>query len=229
MNEYGRPALVVKDLHRSFASGSGKLEVLRGVDFTADCGEVLAVVGHSGIGKSTLLNIVGALDRPTRGEVILNGVSLGRLADSSLARVRRDEVGYVFQMFHLLPEFTAVENVMMPALIGRPGGARMREYAMELLAQVGLEDRSGSYPWQLSGGEQQRVAVARAMVNDPRVVLADEPTGNLDEDSAERVLALLWDLAATRGRVLIMATHDTGLARRAKRVLRMVDGVTEEE
>ncbi len=229
MNESGQPALVVKDLHRSYASGSGKLDVLRGVNFTADCGEVLAVVGHSGVGKSTLLNILGALDRPTRGEVVLNGVPLGRLGDSSLARVRRDEVGFVFQMFHLLPEFTALENVMMPALIGRPGGARMQECAMELLAQVGLEDRSGSYPWQLSGGEQQRVAVARALANDPRMVLADEPTGNLDEVSAERVLHLLWELAATRGRVLIMATHDAGLARRAKRVLRMVDGVMEEE
>ena len=219
------PPLAARGIRKSYPSGeSGELHVLRGVDLTVRSGEAVAVIGASGAGKSTFLHILGALDRPTSGEVVLGDRTVTELADRELAAVRNRHVGFVFQFHHLLREFTALENVLMPQLIaGRDREAAGRR-ARELLEAVGLADRLDHKPWQLSGGEQQRVAVARALANQPLVLLADEPSGNLDHQTSQRLHDLLFDLRRERDLSMVLVTHNTELARRADRILRLEDG-----
>ncbi|RMH13664.1 MAG: ABC transporter ATP-binding protein [Gemmatimonadetes bacterium] len=220
------PPLEARSLERVFVGGDGtELHVLQGVELRVDPGEVVAVVGASGAGKSTLLHLLGALDRPTRGEVRVGGRSLAGLSAEALAAVRNRYLGFVFQFHHLLREFSALENVMMPMLIAGMERAEARRLAEERLAAVGLAGRLDHRPGQLSGGEQQRVAVARALANDPLVLLADEPSGNLDEHTSERLHDLLFELRDRRGLAMVLVTHNRELAARADRILRLEDGV----
>ncbi len=201
--------LHVEDLTKSYPTGTGgRLEVLRGVTFTVRRGEVVAVVGESGTGKSTLLHLLGALDRPDAGTVRYEGNDIFRLDDEALAAFRNRSVGFVFQFHHLLPEFTALENVAMPALIQGKDFAAARPRALDLLRQLGLEARAEHRPAELSGGEQQRVAVARALMNEPRLVLADEPTGNLDTRTAETLHEEILRLSRTFAQTFVLVTHN---------------------
>ncbi len=213
-----------ENLHKSFAMGRETIDVLRGINLTITRGEVVALVGASGAGKSTLLHLLGGLDRPTRGAIRVNGVQVDRLRESEIEPFRNRTVGFVFQFHHLLPEFTALENVMMPGLIRGLGRAETRERARHILDNVGLGARLMHRPGELSGGEQQRVAIARALVLEPPVVLADEPTGNLDTHTGEDVIAVLKRLHQARGTTFLIVTHNEKLALEADRVIRMVDG-----
>lgn len=214
-----------RGLVRRFVGGDGSLlTVLDGVDFELHRGEAVAIVGASGAGKSTLLHLLGALDQPTEGEVLIDGRPVAGLADEEVAVVRNGRIGFVFQFHHLLREFTALENVMMPPLIGGATRAGARERARALLDDVGLAARLEHKPRQLSGGEQQRVAVARALANDPVVLLADEPSGNLDAESSARLHDLLFELRERKGLSLVVVTHNLGLAERADRTLTMERG-----
>ncbi|MXX55088.1 MAG: ABC transporter ATP-binding protein [Gemmatimonadetes bacterium] len=231
MIEAAAPSAVlqVRGLRRSYTGVSGPdLHILRGVDLTLDRGEAVAIVGASGSGKSTLLHLLGALDRPTAGTVLLDGIDIGTLGDEEAAAIRNLRLGFVFQFHHLLLDFTALENVMVPALIQGESFAGAKEQAAELLDEVGLGDRLGHKPGELSGGEQQRVAVARALVNHPLVILADEPTGNLDTDTSEQVQETLFALRDRYGVALVVVTHNRQLAARAERVLRLSLGVLED-
>jgi lipoprotein-releasing system ATP-binding protein len=212
------------DLQKSFPTAVGQLDVLRGVDLEMNAGEVVAITGASGTGKSTLLHILGALDRPTAGSVEVAGEDLNSLWDEALAELRNRQIGFVFQFHHLLPEFSAVENVAMPALMAGLTMEAALERALELLTELRLADRADHRPARLSGGEQQRVAVARALVNRPRLLLADEPSGNLDEASSERLHDLLFELNEREGQSLLLVTHDHSLAARAGRVLELAEG-----
>jgi lipoprotein-releasing system ATP-binding protein len=216
--------IVARDLAKSFHVGSGTLEVLRGVNLSVARGELVAIVGPSGAGKSTLLHLLGALDRPTGGEILYEDVRLDCLDDDALARFRNRTVGFIFQFHHLLPEFSALENVMMPLLVARRKRVDAEAVAASLLMEVGLEARMTHRPPELSGGEQQRVAIARALAMEPAVVLADEPTGNLDTKTGEAAYDLLRRLNRERALTLIMATHNEALARRSDRVVPMLDG-----
>jgi len=221
--------LVARDLVKTFRGGDGGVvSVLNGVSLTVARGEMIAVVGASGAGKSTLLHVVGALDRPDRGEVVIGGQTLSNRSDDELAAIRNRAVGFVFQFHHLLREFSALENVMMPLRIaGRePGPARAR--ALELIARVGLSHRADHRPSELSGGEQQRTAVARALALDPAMFLADEPSGNLDHGNAEMLHDMLATLARDLEIAMVVVTHNRSLARRADRVLHLEDGVLQE-
>lgn len=220
------PLVTVKNLHKAYpTAGGGQLTVLNGVDLEVNRGEVLAIVGESGSGKSTLLHLMGALDRPDEGEVIFDGEQVFGRSDEALARFRNDCVGFVFQFHHLLPEFTALENVAMPALIGGQGLQQASKRATELLDQMGLADRREHVPSELSGGEQQRVAVARALMNQPALVLADEPTGNLDTATSARLHEELAGLARELNQTFVIVTHNQDLASRADRVLALKAGV----
>jgi lipoprotein-releasing system ATP-binding protein len=214
----------VKGLHKSFINANIKLEVLRGINLDIRDSEVLALVGASGVGKSTLLHILGALDKPTSGQVYFRNEDLFAWNDKQLAVFRNKTLGFVFQFHHLLPEFSALENVMLPLLIQKASKDIAQVRAKELLAEVGLEQRATHRPGELSGGEQQRVAIARALVNNPQVILADEPTGNLDSKTGEDVYHLLRELNRRKKITLIYVTHNESLARRADRVIRLVDG-----
>jgi lipoprotein-releasing system ATP-binding protein len=215
----------VTDVHKTYSSGGGDLHVLRGVDLRLHPGEALAVIGASGAGKSTLLHLLGGLDGPNRGTVRVGGTPLTELHRDELASVRNRQIGFVFQFHHLLREFSALENVMMPCLIAGTERGPARERARALLAEVGLSDREHHRPSQLSGGEQQRVAVARALANNPVVLLADEPTGNLDHHTSERLHDLLFRLREERGLAMVLVTHNPALAYRADRILKLEDGV----
>lgn len=207
---------------RTFQIGENRIEVLKGVSLTVDHGETLFLVGPSGAGKTSLLYTLAGLERPNEGDVIINGQALYGLGRREQARVRNASLGYVFQSFFLLPELTALENVMVPALIrGKSGKAR----AMELLERVGLGERTSHLPSELSGGEQQRVAIARSLVNDPEIIFADEPTGNLDTTTGAAVMNLLMQLVNERERTLLVVTHDHSLARAGDRKVTLVDGV----
>jgi lipoprotein-releasing system ATP-binding protein len=219
-------ALSCHRLERSFRDSDGsELPILQGVDLEVEIGEVVAVVGASGAGKSTLLHLLGGLDRPTRGEVYVDGRPLARLDDRELAELRNRRLGFVFQFHHLLREFSALENIMMPLMIGDIDVSRARTRAENLLREVGLERRGGHKPSQLSGGERQRVAVARALANDPLVLLADEPSGNLDNYTAAGLHDLFFRLRDEREFGVVLVTHNLQLARRADRILRLRDGL----
>jgi len=222
------PVIVVQDLTKTFLVGerqSRKLFVLRGINLAVHRGEILGIVGASGAGKSTLLHIMGTLDRPTSGKVLYGDVDVFAMTDDHVAQFRNQQIGFVFQFHHLLPEFTALENVAMPALITGKSLIEVRESAMGLLEQVGLSDKAESKPTQLSGGEQQRVAVARALMNSPRIVLADEPSGNLDTESAHQLHELIWKLSREGDQTFALVTHNEALARSADRIVRIQDGV----
>ena len=214
----------IVDLHKSYYDGEAELPVLQGLDLKVNTSEVLGIIGASGVGKSTLLHIIGTLDRPTTGHILYEDQDIFALPDTELARFRNQEIGFVFQFHHLLPEFTALENVAMGALIAAANNKAVYEDAEALLNYVGLSERVSHYPSQLSGGERQRVAIARALINKPKVVLADEPTGNLDRRSSDAILELLWDLNAKSGQTFVIVTHNRELARQVDRVVELVDG-----
>ncbi len=220
------PMLRSESLARTYVSGGREITVLRDITFELEPGGFLAITGPSGSGKSTLLGLLAGLDRPSGGRVVLDGHDLSALSEDERARVRAEKVGFVFQSFHLIPTLTARENVQVPLeLCGRDGRAR----ADELLQRVGLGDRGHHYPAQLSGGEQQRVAVARAFAHSPRILFADEPTGNLDAANGANVVALLDELNRELGTTLVLVTHDPQLASRARRVIRLRDGALVED
>lgn len=215
------------DLHKSFQTGAARLDVLKGVNLKVHRGEMVAVIGASGVGKSTLLHILGALDRPDKGNVNLNRTDMFSLDDRELAHLRNETIGFVFQFHHLLPEFTALENVIMPELIAGGEMDDIKEKGEDILAEVGLADRKDHRPGELSGGEQQRVAVARALINDPQILVADEPSGNLDKDNKENLHQLLTALNRNRSQTIILATHNQELSQRAERIYRLKDGKAE--
>ncbi|GAM07944.1 lipoprotein-releasing system ATP-binding protein LolD [Geobacter sp. OR-1] len=216
--------LEVRGVHKSFGSGDARVDVLKGIDLEFAEGETIALVGASGAGKSTLLHILGTLDRPSSGSVLFQGEDVFKTGDQGLASFRNRSIGFVFQFHHLLPEFTAVENVMMPLLIS--GGKRIEaaEVASQLLRDVGLGHRFSHRPGELSGGEQQRVAIARALVGSPQLLLADEPTGNLDMKTSDEIHGLLGEIHASRRLTMIIVTHNERLAGRMGRTIRLVDG-----
>ena len=217
-----------QQIRRSFETGDGVIEVLRGIDLGIRRGERLAVLGNSGVGKSTLLHILGTLDRPTAGSLRFQGGDVFAKSPEDLSRFRNQQLGFIFQFHHLLPEFDALENVMMPGLIGGRSGTEMRPLATRLLTEVGLEHRLRHPVGKLSGGERQRVAVARALVLEPALLLADEPTGNLDPKTADQVLDLLLEMNRLHGTALVVVTHSPELASRLDRRVVLVDGYLEE-
>ena len=225
--------LVAEGITKTFRMGRRDLEVLKGIDLVVKEGEIVVLAGPSGAGKSTLLHILGALDIPSSGRVILGGNDLFRLGKRARARIRNEKVGFVFQFFHLLPEFKAWENVIIPCRIrgGKEDNSRqkLKERSFSLLEQVGMADRMEHYPSQLSGGEQQRVAIARALANDPRLVLADEPTGNLDSWTSQELLELFQRLHSDTRKTFVLVSHDEQVARWAPRILHIRDGLLENE
>ena len=214
----------VTNLEKTYASGSETLTVLHGLNLEVDAGSKVAVVGESGSGKSTLLNIIGGIDKPTSGSVIAGKWNVGALSESDLAEYRSHFIGLIFQFHYLLKDFTALENVCMPALIAGKNRRKTQEIARSLLEDVGVADRMSHLPSQLSGGERQRVAVARALINSPELILADEPTGNLDPANAEKIGGLLFSMAEKYKKTLILVTHDLRLAEQADFQRRIVEG-----
>jgi len=222
--------LSAEQIHKSYSMGRFlNLNVLKGIDLEIFEGEILAIVGKSGVGKSTFLHILGALDRPTRGRVILDSVDVFSMEDIKLAGFRNQRVGFVFQFHHLLPEFTALENVAMPGLIARMNPEDVYANAENLLIEVGLKERMDHKPRELSGGEQQRVAFARSLVNDPLLVLADEPSGNLDLANSNSLHELIWELVREKNKTFVVVTHNKELATQADRVIELYDGKIKNE
>jgi lipoprotein-releasing system ATP-binding protein len=217
-------ALELRGVRRVFKQAGAELVVLNGIDLVLRSGEVVALVGPSGAGKSTMLHVAGLLERPDGGAVLIGGEDCVRLSEERRTLLRRSEIGFVYQYHHLLPEFSALENVMLPQMIAAVPRQRARERAASLLDQIGLMPRAGHRPARLSGGEQQRVAVVRALANHPRILLADEPTGNLDHATGESVLATLLDLVRGTGLTALIATHNVDLARRLDRIVALEDG-----
>ncbi len=216
--------LQVKNLTRKFKSGTRLLSVVNNVNFNIDKGSVNAIVGPSGSGKTTLLGLCAGLDQPTSGEVKLQGISLDSLDEDNRAKVRNEHVGFVFQTFQLVPTLTAIENIMVPLELRGISSTVVRKRAEQLLLEVGLADRSHHYPTQLSGGEQQRVAIARAFINEPKVLFADEPTGNLDTETGEHIEELIFNLNKSQQTTLILVTHDLELAQKCNRIIRIKNG-----
>ncbi len=214
--------LEIKNLTKTYTSGSRSLTVLDHVSFKIEPGETFSIVGPSGSGKTTLLGLAAGLDRATEGSVILNGIALDNLSEDERAAVRNEHVGFIFQNFQLIPTLTALENVMIPLELRGDKGAKKR--ATELLERVGLGDRKNHYPTQLSGGEQQRVSLARAFCNNPKILFADEPTGNLDEETSEKVEALLFELNRDMGTTLVLVTHDLELAAKTQKIIKLRGG-----
>ncbi|MDD3761732.1 MAG: ATP-binding cassette domain-containing protein [Nevskiales bacterium] len=217
-----RSAVVARDVCKEVSSGGASLTILSGVDLDVAAGESVAIVGASGSGKTTLLSLLAGLDLPSRGEIVLDGQSLSPLNEDARASLRAGRVGFVFQSFQLLAGFTALENVMLPAELAGLADARAR--ALDALERVGLAARVSHYPHQLSGGEQQRVAIARAYCGQPRILFADEPTGNLDTATGARIIELLFEMNAAEGTTLVLVTHDAGLARRCGRTVTLREG-----
>lgn len=215
----------IKGITKSF----GPLQVLKGIDLHIDKGEVVSIVGPSGAGKTTLLQIIGTLDKPDSGEIIIDGTDVRKLSSKKLSEFRNRRIGFVFQFHQLLPEFTALENIMIPAFIAGTSRSEAKARAMELLDFMGLSDRAGHKPNELSGGEKQRVAVARALVNRPAVILADEPSGSLDSKNKEELHRLFFDLRDKTGQTFVIVTHDESLARITDRTIAMKDGMLETE
>lgn len=216
--------LVARGVEKSYHDGTRELEVLRGADLSVECGHAVSIVGASGVGKSTLLHCLGALDRVSGGSISINGQDISTMAPPELADLRSRHIGFIFQFHHLLAEFSALENVMIPGLIAKRPPEEIRERASDLLSSLGLAERLTHRPSKLSGGEQQRVALARALVNDPDLILADEPTGKLDPKTAQAVIELLWQHTSAKGKSLVIVTHEPEIARRAEQCLRMVEG-----
>ena len=225
MNDY---VVDAQELTKVFTMGDIEVHALRGLSIQIKRGEVVSIMGPSGSGKTTLMNILGCLDRPTSGDYCLDGESVASLKDEQLAEIRNRKVGFVFQSFNLLPRSTALTNVELPLRYGPPNGRKRRELATEALVDVGLGDRITHRPNELSGGQQQRVAIARALVNDPAIVMADEPTGNLDSKSGDEIMELLLRLNQERGATLIIITHDPEIAEQTQRVINIRDGVVSE-
>jgi lipoprotein-releasing system ATP-binding protein len=225
----GGAHLLVRGVQKTFLHGGRQLPVLRGIDLELRPGERVAVVGASGVGKSTLLHILGTLDVPTAGQILFDGTDVTKLHSNKLAEFRNREIGFVFQFHHLLPEFTALENAMMPGLIARLPRAECAERAERILVRVGLRDRLTHRPGELSGGEQQRVALARALLLAPRLLLGDEPTGNLDTKTGRAMHELFFELNLELGMTLLLVSHNDELAAQTSRKLRMIDGVIEED
>ncbi len=220
-------ALHLTDIVKTFYQGGAHLEVLRGASLSLSPGEIVALVGPSGAGKSTLLHIAGLLERPSSGAIILNGEPCGGLSDDRRTEVRRSIVGFVYQYHYLLPEFSALENLVLPQMIAGAERYQARARAHNLLTAVGLGEREGHRPGKLSGGEQQRVAIARALANSPRLLIADEPTGNLDQHTADHVFSMLLETVRQTGVAALIATHNNDLAAKMDRVLALKDGVVE--
>jgi lipoprotein-releasing system ATP-binding protein len=220
----GEPLVSARAVAKSYVMGKRSLEVLRGVSITIQRGDFLSLRGASGAGKSTLLHLIGGLDSPNAGEIWFDGKNLASMSNGELARLRNAKVGFVFQAYHLFPELNALENVCLPARIARTSPKEAASRGRELLARVGLKDRMEHRPYELSGGEQQRVAIARALINQPELVLADEPTGNLDSHTGQEIIDLLRSLRAERKTTLVIATHDAQLAASAPKVIELVDG-----
>jgi lipoprotein-releasing system ATP-binding protein len=224
----GKIIVKVRDLIKNYTSSSETLHILRGLNFDIEQGESASITGSSGSGKSTLLNIIGGLDAACSGEITVDDNRIDKLAEKHLTRYRRKSVGFIFQFHYLLNDFTALENVMLPAYIAGAAKKEALDAARALLADVNMEERAGHLPQQLSGGERQRIAVARSLVNDPAVILADEPTGNLDLENTTIVSRLLYEAAEKRGKTLIVVTHDTTVAGRASRRYTLSDGILSE-
>lgn len=220
--------IVLKKIVRNFSLGNQVVKVLKGIDLNIVRNEYVALMGPSGSGKSTLMNLLGCLDTPTSGEYWLNGKDVSKLTDNELAEIRNKEIGFVFQTFNLLPRSTALENVMLPLVYAGMGNKERKERAEEVLKQVGLGDRMDHRPNQLSGGQRQRVAVARALVNHPSIILADEPTGNLDSKTSVEIMNL-FDEIHKNGNTVILVTHEEDIAKHAKRVIRLRDGEVESD
>ena len=218
------PLLCARALTKTYTMGKRSLEVLRGVDLNLARGEFLALRGSSGAGKSTLLHLIGGLDLPNAGEIFFDGQNLVAFSERKLTEFRNRRVGFIFQAYHLLPELTALENVCLPARMARIASATVEARGRELLSRVGLKDRLDHKPSELSGGEQQRVAIARALINEPELVLADEPTGNLDSKTGGEIIELLKSLRVEKNTTLVIATHDAKVAANAERVIELVDG-----
>ena len=217
--------MLVKELKKSFKSGDDSLEVLKGLNFSIAKGEMLGVVGASGAGKSTLLHVIGALDKPTEGSVVFNNQDIFKMNKIQLAGFRNKRIGFVFQFNNLLPEFTAIENVMLPAIINKKRKDEAAIEAKRILTEVGLKDRINHRPGKLSGGEQQRVAIARALMNDPDLILADEPTGNLDSKTSEDIYELFFRMNREKGQTFVIVTHNDTLVKKMMRVIKLADGM----
>lgn len=213
--------IIATNIHKSF----GALEVLKGVNFSVNKGEIVSIVGPSGAGKTTFLQIVGSLDKPDSGDLKVDGIDFSKLNEQELAKFRNRHIGFIFQFHQLLPEFTALENVMIPALIARKDSKKTMQKAREILSYLQLSDREDHKPAELSGGEKQRVAVARALINDPHLILADEPSGSLDSKNKDELHKLLFDLRAKFGLTIVIVTHDKELAALSDRVIQLKDGI----
>jgi putative ABC transport system ATP-binding protein len=218
------PVIEVRSVTKDLRIGQNTVHVLRGISFQVERGEIVGIVGPSGSGKSTLLGVIGGLDVPTSGQVLIDSVDISRMREDRLTEIRNEKIGFIFQFFNLIPTLTALENVALPVEFARKPNHRPNSRARELLTLLGLKDRMGHLPAQLSGGQQQRVAIARALANDPPLLLADEPTGNLDSESSEAVLSALESIRQQIGTTIVLVTHSSELAARADRVLTLIDG-----
>lgn len=223
------PVLELKNISKAYKQGENKLQVLSNISLAVNKGESLGILGQSGCGKSTLLHIAGLLDNPDSGEVLINGKKCGLLSDYKRTMVRREDVGFIYQFHHLLPEFTALENIMVPQIIAGKGKAEAKKKAEGYLSDLGITARAKHRPSELSGGEQQRVAIARALANDPKIILADEPTGNLDPGTANGVFDLLLNLVDKSGLSIVIVTHNTDLVKKLDRVMSFKSGILTEK